>query len=84
MSIIAGVDNLAAKEREIRTIQRLIECLSSLSDDDLAKAWPRIIVAQKALGRSFASAEKHNRIKQIDDMLSHRVSSRGSIFRGRL
>jgi hypothetical protein len=48
MSIIGGVDNLAAKEREIRRIEWLIERLSSLSDDDLAEAWPGIIVAQKA------------------------------------
>jgi hypothetical protein len=84
MSIIGGVDNLAAKEREIRRIQWLIERLSSLSDDDLAKAWPRIIVAQKALGRTSANAEKRHWIKQIDDMLYHRVSSRGSIIRNRI
>jgi hypothetical protein len=63
MSIIGGVDNLAAKEREIRRIEWLIERLSSLSDDDLAKAWPGIIVAQKALGRTSASAEKRHWIK---------------------
>jgi hypothetical protein len=79
MSIIGGVDNLAAKERQIRKIQWLIECLSSLSDDELVKAWPRIIVAQKVLGRASPSAEKRNWIKQIDDILCHRVFSRGSI-----
>ena len=84
MSIIGGVDNLAAKEREIRRIQLLIERLSSLSDDDLARAWPRIILAQKTLGRTSASAEKRHWIKQIDNMLCHRVSIRGSIIRGRI
>jgi hypothetical protein len=54
MSIIDDINKLAEKEREIRGIQRLIAVVSALSDEDLAKAWPRITVAsQKALRRSL-------------------------------
>ena len=59
MSIIDDVNKLAEKEREIRGIQRLIAVVSTLSDEDLAKAWPRITVAsQKALRSSFPHQEK--------------------------
>ena len=60
MSIIDDVNKLAEKEREIRGIQRLIAVLSALSDEDLAKAWPRITVAsQKVLRRSFPYQENN-------------------------
>jgi hypothetical protein len=60
MSIIDDVNKLAEKEREIRGIQRLIAVVSALSDEDLAKAWPRITVAsQKALRRSFPHQENN-------------------------
>jgi hypothetical protein len=60
MSIVDDVNRLAEKEREIRGIQRLIAVVSALSDEDLAKAWPRIIVAsQKALRRSLSPQENN-------------------------
>lgn len=58
MSIIDDVNKLAQKEREIRGIQKLITVVSSLSDEDLAKAWPRIIDAsQKAIRKSLPPQE---------------------------
>lgn len=60
MSIIDDINKLAEKEREIRGIQRLIAVVSALSDEDLAKAWPRITIAsQKALRRSFPHQENN-------------------------
>jgi hypothetical protein len=60
MSIVDDVNKLAEKEREIRGIQRLIAVVSALSDEDLAKAWPRITVAsQKALRKSFPQQENN-------------------------
>ena len=40
-TILESVANLAAKEREVRTLELLIEHLSSLEDQDLERAWPR-------------------------------------------
>lgn len=44
-TILESVANLAAKEREVRTLELLIEHLSSLEDNDLERAWPRLFSA---------------------------------------
>ena len=49
MSILNNIDELAAKEREIRRLEELIRVLSSLNDEELAKNWPRIIAARESL-----------------------------------
>jgi hypothetical protein len=49
MSILNNVDDLAAKEREIRRLEELITVLSSLNDEELAKNWPRIVAARESL-----------------------------------
>ena len=54
MSILNNVDELAAKEREIRRLEKLITALSSLNDEELAKNWPRIIAARELLKKSSA------------------------------
>jgi hypothetical protein len=43
--IAADVAKLAAREREVRTLEMLIEYISTLDDDELAHAWPRLIEA---------------------------------------
>jgi hypothetical protein len=43
--IAADVAKLAAREREVRTLEMLIEYISTLDDDELARAWPRLIGA---------------------------------------
>jgi hypothetical protein len=43
--ITEGVARLAAKEREVRSLELLIDYISSLEDKDLARVWPRLIRA---------------------------------------
>lgn len=43
--ITEGVARLAAKEREVRSLEELIGYISSLEDRDLARVWPRLIRA---------------------------------------
>jgi hypothetical protein len=43
--ITEGVGRLAAKEREVRSLELLIGYISSLEDRDLARVWPRLIRA---------------------------------------
>ena len=57
MSIVDDIEELAAKEREIRRLENLITLVSTLSDDELAKVWPRIHVAGPALTSGSSSPE---------------------------
>lgn len=43
--IAEGVARLAAKEREVRSLELLIGYVSSLEDRDLARVWPRLVTA---------------------------------------
>jgi hypothetical protein len=43
--IVKDVAKLAAKEREVRTLEMLIEYVSSLEEEDLARVWPRLVTA---------------------------------------
>lgn len=43
--ITQGVARLAAKEREVRSLELLIAYISSLEDKDLARVWPRLVTA---------------------------------------
>ena len=49
MSIVDDIEELAAKEREIRRLENLITLVSRLSEEDLAKVWPRIHIAGQTL-----------------------------------
>ena len=44
-TITQEVAELASREREVRTLETLIEYISSLEDEELAQAWPRLIGA---------------------------------------
>jgi hypothetical protein len=44
-NLMEGVAQLAAKEREVRTLEMAIEYISSLEDEDLARVWPRLLAA---------------------------------------
>lgn len=44
-NVVEGIAKLATKEREVRTLEMLIECISSLDDEDLARMWPRLMAA---------------------------------------
>ena len=48
-SIVEDVDRLAAAERNVRRLEKLIEYVSSLNEDDLTKAWPEILKMYRAL-----------------------------------
>ena len=39
------IARLASREREVRTLQMLIEYVSTLDDQELAHVWPRLIGA---------------------------------------
>jgi len=41
-TITQDVAELASREREVRTLETLIEYISSLEDEALAQAWPRL------------------------------------------
>lgn len=56
MNIIEAVDNLAAKEREVRKLEMLIEHVSSLKEDELAKVLSALAAARK---RSVFNAAPH-------------------------
>jgi hypothetical protein len=43
--LVENIAKLASREREVRTLERLIEYISSLDDEDLARVWPRLIAA---------------------------------------
>ena len=43
--IADDIARLASREREVRTLERLIEYISTLDDEDLAQAWPRLMRA---------------------------------------
>jgi hypothetical protein len=47
MNIIEAVKNLAAKEREVRKLEMLIEHVSSLKEDELAKVLSGLAAARK-------------------------------------
>jgi hypothetical protein len=47
MNIIEAVENLAAKEREVRKLEMLIEHVSSLKEDELAKVLSALAAARK-------------------------------------
>ena len=56
MNIVEVVDELAAIERDVRRIEMLIEYIGSLSEEELAKAWPRICYLRKAQGSTLHPA----------------------------
>ena len=43
--IMEEVARLAAREREVRTLEMLIEHISSLDEEDLARLWPSLVAA---------------------------------------
>jgi hypothetical protein len=43
--LVENIAKLASREREVRTLERLIEYISSLDDEDLARVWPRLTAA---------------------------------------
>ena len=43
--IMEEVARLAAREREVRTLEMLIEYISSLDEEDLARLWPSLVAA---------------------------------------
>jgi hypothetical protein len=43
--ITEGVARLASKEREVRSLELLIEYISSIEDKELARLWPRLVTA---------------------------------------
>ena len=43
--ITEGVARLASKEREVRSLELLIEYISSIDDKELARLWPRLVTA---------------------------------------
>ncbi|MGH7795646.1 MAG: hypothetical protein ACREQ2_12245 [Candidatus Binatia bacterium] len=47
MNIIEEVENLAAKEREVRKLEMLIEYVTSLKEEDLAKVLAGLASARK-------------------------------------
>jgi len=44
-TIVQDIAKLASTEREVRTLEMLIQHISSLEDEDLARVWPRLIAA---------------------------------------
>ena len=52
MNIIEAVKNLAAKEREVRKLEMLIEHVASLKEDELAKVLSALAAAGCALSSS--------------------------------
>lgn len=49
MNVVEDISKLAATERDVRRLEMLIEYVGSLSDEELARAWPRIIKIRKTL-----------------------------------
>jgi hypothetical protein len=49
MNIVEDISKLAATERDVRRLEILIEYVGSLSDEELATAWPRIVKIRKTL-----------------------------------
>jgi hypothetical protein len=58
MNIVEVVDELVAIERDVRRIEMLIEYIGSLSEEDLAKAWPRICNLRKEQGSTLHPATR--------------------------
>jgi hypothetical protein len=50
MNIVEEIENLAAKEREVRQLKVLIERVTSLNDEELAKFLAGLASARKDLG----------------------------------
>jgi hypothetical protein len=44
-NIVNDIAKLASTEHEVRTLEMLIDYISSLENDDLAAVWPRLISA---------------------------------------
>jgi hypothetical protein len=44
-TIVQDIARLASTEREVRTLEMLIEHISSLEEEDLARVWPRLVSA---------------------------------------
>ena len=44
-TIAQDIARLASTEREVRTLEMLIEHISALEDEDLARVWPRLVSA---------------------------------------
>jgi hypothetical protein len=49
MNVVEDISKLAATERDVRRLEMLIEYVGSLSDEELARAWPRIIKIRRTL-----------------------------------
>ena len=49
MNVVEGISKLAETERDVRRLEMLIEYVGSLSDEELARAWPRIIKIRRTL-----------------------------------
>ena len=79
MSILNNIDELAAKEKEIRRLEELIRVLSSLNDEELVKNWPRIVAARGALKKFSPHAPV------LDELPIRRAAARqlspGKLFR---
>ena len=64
--ITDDIAKLAAREREVRTLEMLIEYISTLDDEELARAWPRLIGAiystpkQRETSGPARTAERHS------------------------
>ena len=63
-NIMEEVAKLAAKEREVRTLERLIEYISSLEDEDLARVRP--VLLQRSTLSNFKSVPCQNREHQTE------------------
>jgi hypothetical protein len=66
-NLMEGVAQLAAKEREVRTLEMAIEYISSLEDEDLARVWPRLMAAiYSSILRNEPRARPKSTLRQSD------------------
>lgn len=79
MNIIEAVKNLAAKEREVRKLEMLIEHVASLKEDELAKVLSALAAAvsvRNAVPRLGSASMPHEAPRETPQQpLSTRVSS---------
>lgn len=55
MNIIEAIKNLAAKEREVRRLEMLIEQVTSLKEEELAKVLAALASTRRRLGDQTSS-----------------------------
>jgi len=79
MNIIEAVKDLAAKEREVRKLEMLIEHVASLQEDELAKVLSALAAAgsvRNAVPRLGSASMPHEAPRETPQQpLSRRVSS---------